>query len=96
MAEDPIQRANRWLSFYQEDDGLKSVLSTLRQAYFDRAADLEPSDTGKLLKLSMAGKIIDQIDAHILHIINAGKLEAAAQDHAERIAKIPEARRRFL
>jgi len=96
MSEDPIHRATRWHDFYHEDGGLREVLQTLRQAYFDRAADLMPSDTSALLKLGMAAKIVDQFDNHILAIITAGKIEQAAQDHADKIAKLPEARRRFF
>jgi len=96
MNEDAIHRAARWQAFYEEDGGLRELLTTLRKAYFDRAADLMPNETAPLLKLGMAAKIVDQIDAHVLHIVAAGKLEQAAQDHAERIAKLPEARRRFL
>ena len=96
MSEDAIHRAVRWQAFYEEEGGLREVLNTLRQAYFARAADLMPSDTSALLKLGMASKIVDQVDSHIQHIINAGKVAAAAQDHADRIAKLPEARRRFL
>lgn len=96
MSEDAIHRAARWQAFYEEDGGLRDMLATLRQAYFDRAADLMPNDTAALLKLGMASKIVDQIDAHVTHIVTAGKLEQAAQDHADRIARLPEARRRFL
>ena len=96
MSEDVIHRAARWQAFYDEDGGLKEVLVMLRQAYFDRAGDLMPNDTAALLKLGMAAKIVEQIDAHIRHILTAGKLEQAAQDHADRIARLPEARRRFL
>jgi hypothetical protein len=96
VSEDVIHRANRWADFYHEDGGLKDMLDTLRQAYFHRAADLMPNDTSALLKLGMAAKIVDQVDSHIQAIFSAGKVAAAAQDHADRIAKLPEARRRFL
>jgi hypothetical protein len=96
MTEDAVHRANRWQMFYEEDGGLRETLNTLRQAYFDRAADLMPNDTAQLLKLGMASKIVDQIEAHVTHIINAGKIQQSAQDHADRIARLPEARRRFL
>ena len=96
MSEDVIHRANRWREFYEEDGGLRDVLDTLRRAYFERAGDLMPGDSAALLKLGMAAKIVEQIDAHIRHILTAGKLEQAAQDHADRIARLPEARRRFL
>jgi len=96
MSEDIVHRANRWREFYEEDGGLRDVLDTLRRAYFDRASELMPNDTAALLKLGMAAKIVDQVDMHIRHILTAGRMEQAAQDHAERIAKLPEARRRFL
>jgi riboflavin synthase alpha subunit len=96
VSEDAVHRAQRWQMFYEEDGGLREVMQTLRQAYFDRAADLMPNDTAQLLKLGMAAKIVDQIDGHVVHIINAGKIQQAAQDHADRIARLPEARRRFL
>jgi len=96
MSEDVVHRANRWREFYDEEGGLRDVLDALRRAYFERAAELMPGDTGALLKPGMAGKIVAQVDEHIRHIIGAGRLEQAAQEHAERIAKLPEARRRFL
>jgi len=96
MSEDIVHRANRWREFYEEEGGLKAVLDMLRRAYFDRASELMPNDTAALLKLGMAAKIVEQVDAHIRHILSAGRLEQAAQDHAERIARLPEARRRFL
>ena len=96
MSEDIVHRANRWREFYEEEGGLKAVLDMLRGAYFDRASELMPNDTAALLKLGMAAKIVEQVDAHIRHILTAGRLEQAAQDHAERIARLPEARRRFL
>ena len=96
MSEDLIHRANRWREFYEEDGGLSDVLGTLREAYFARAGELMPGDTAALLKLGMAAKIVEQVDAHIRQILSAGRLEQAAQDHAQRIARLPEARRRFL
>lgn len=96
MSEDAIHRATRWQMFYEEDGGLREVLDTIKGAYLDRAADLMPNDTAALLKLGMARKIVDQINSHVVSIINAGKIEQAAQDHADKIARLPEARRRFL
>lgn len=96
MSEDAIHRGKRWREFYEEEGGLRDVLETLRRAYFDRAGELMPNDTAALLKLGMAARIVEQVDAHIRHIMCAGRLEQAAQDHADRIAKLPEARRRFL
>jgi hypothetical protein len=96
MSEDIVHRANRWREFYEEEGGLKEVLETLRRAYFERAGELMPNDTAALFKLSMAARIVEQVDLHIRQILTAGRMEQAAQDHAERIARLPEARRRFL
>lgn len=96
MAEDPIRRANRWGDFYHEEGGLKEMLDALRDAYLDRAAALMPNDTAALLKLGIARKIVGEIDAQIIQIFNAGKIAASNADHADRIAKLPEARRRFF
>jgi len=96
MTDDPIHRATRWHDFYHEDGGLKDMLDTLRDAYLDRAAALMPNDTAALLKLGMARKIVGEIESHVLSIFDAAKVISAAQDHADRIAKLPEARRRFL
>lgn len=96
MSEDPVHRATRWHAFMHEDGGILEVLTTLRHAYFDRAADLMPNQTSELLKLGMAAKIVDQIEAHLQQIVTAGKIAQAAQDHADKIARLPEAKRRFL
>jgi len=96
MNRDAVARASRWHDFYNEPGGVGDVLRSIRQAYFERSSDLLPSDTSALLKLGIAAKVVDQIDAHIKHIIANGQIEAAARDHADMIAKLPEAaRRRF-
>jgi hypothetical protein len=96
MTGDVVHRAARWREFYEEEDGLRAILETLRRAYFEKAGDLMPGDTAALLKLGMAARIVEQVDAHVRQILDAGRIEQAAQDHAARIAKLPEARRRFL
>lgn len=88
MTEDPLHRANRWEAFYNEDGGLDDVLSGLRRAYFERAQSLGARDTDGLLKLSIADKIVGELDAHIRFIIDGGKIEQDRKAHVERVRKV--------
>lgn len=96
MSEDAIHRAARWQAFYEEEDGLREFFNEMRTAYVAKAGALMPNDTAALLKLGLATKLVDEIEAYARQKIDAGKIALAAQDHAERIARLPEARRRFL
>lgn len=88
MSEDPLHRASRWQSFYDEDGGLDDVLSGLRRAYFERAQALGAKDTDGLLKLSIADKIVGELDAHIRFIIDGGQVEKDRKAHVERVRKV--------
>lgn len=88
MTEDPLHRANRWEAFYNEEGGLDDVLSGLRRAYFERAQSLGARDTDGLLKLSIADKIVGELDAHIRFIIDGGKIEQDRKAHVERVRKV--------
>jgi len=96
MSEDPIHRANRWHSFYHEDGGLKEFLDVRCDAYLAKAGNLLPSQTAELNALGIARKVVEEMRQEMIAIFTAGKIEAAAQDHAHKIAKLSEARRRFL
>lgn len=88
MTEDPLHRASRWQAFYDEDGGLDDVLSGLRRAYFERAQTLGARDTDGLLKLSIADKIVGELDAHIRFIIDGGRIEQDRKAHVERVRKV--------
>lgn len=88
MTEDPLHRASRWQSFYDEEGGLNDVLSALRRAYFERAQSLGAKDTDGLLKLSIADKIASELDAHIRFIIDGGQVEKDRKAHVERVRKV--------
>jgi hypothetical protein len=96
MSEDAIHRAARWQAFYEEEDGLRAFFDEMRTAYVAKAGALMPNDTAALFKLGLAAKLVDEIETYARQKIDAGKIAMAAQDHAERIAKLPEARRRFF
>lgn len=85
---DPKARADRWASFYNEDGGLHDMLLDLRRAYFERASHLSAKDTDGLWKLSIASKLVDELDRHIGAVISAGDLAAQQDEHLARIRKV--------
>ena len=73
----------------------------IRQAYFRRAGKLEvtlPADVriNALERLSFASNVLDMVEDHIRAIIDDGKIEEHNGIYAERIAALPERKRRWL
>lgn len=93
--EDPIRRQKRWQPFYEEPGGLRDMLSEMRAAYFMRMSVVEPWEVAKLANLAIAAKQIDMLDTAVLRIISDGKTAQAANDHADRVAAIPDYKRRW-
>lgn len=91
-----VARAHRWITFYNEDGGLKDMIASLRHSYFEKVGSLKPDDTAGLQALGMADRIAREIDAQAKAIIDAGKVEASQAEHAAKIAALPEAQRRRL
>lgn len=85
---DPKARADRWKAFYEEDGGIREVIADMRAQYFEKASSLGVRDTDALLKLSMADKIIREMDAYFKGIIANGTVEYDRANHAKRIAKV--------
>ncbi|MGR4893352.1 hypothetical protein ACIPPQ_20195 [Sphingopyxis sp. LARHCG72] len=85
---DPKARSDRWRAFYQEEGGLHDMLTDLRRAYFERAADLGVKDTAALLKLSIASKLVDELDRQISAVISAGDISAQQDEHLARIHRV--------
>lgn len=81
-------RAERWRNFYEEDGGLREVIADMRAQYFEKAAGLGVRDTDALLKLSMADKILREMDSYFQGIIKGGQVAADRAAHAQRIAKV--------
>jgi len=94
--EDPIRRQKRWQAFYEEPEGLRDMLATLRATYFQRMSSVEPWEVAKLTNLAIAAKIVTQFDGMIQAIIAEGKMAKAANDAAEKMAAIPDYKRRWL
>jgi len=96
MTVDPVVRAQRWREFYEEEGGLRDMLAEIRNAYLLRMADVEPWETGKLAKLAIAHKVSEQVDGFVASIFADGAVELNARHHANRIADLPERKRRWL
>ena len=95
-AGDPVQRGQRWQAFFHEEGGLDDMLQAMRRSYFERAAQLRPGDTDGLVALSLADRIVAEIDGQIRAIIVEGESAAADRERAAKIAALPEAMRRRL
>jgi len=91
-----VARAHRWITFYNEEGGVKDMIAGLRRSYFEKIGTLKPDDLAGLQALGMADRIAREIDAQVKAVIDAGKIEASQQDHAARIAALPAVQRRRL
>ena len=67
---------------------LREALEGLRRAYFERAAELGVRDVEGLQKLSIASKLVDELDRHVQNIIASGRLAAEQEEHLARIKKV--------
>ena len=91
-----VARAHRWITFYNEDGGIRDMIEATRRSYFEKVGTLKPDDTAGLQALGMADRIARELDAQVKAIIDAGKVEAKQAEHAANIARLPEAQRRRL
>lgn len=93
---DPVARGQRWMAYYNEAGGLQDMLAELRRGYFEKASQLKPGDIHGLQALSLADRIIAEIDGRVRTIIVEGEAAAREREHADRIAALPDAMRRRL
>lgn len=93
---DAVARGHRWGSFYGEQGGLSDMLEAMRRSYFERASQLKPGDIDALMALSLADRIVAEIDGQVRAIIVEGEVAATDRKRAEQIAALPEAMRRRL
>lgn len=93
--EDPIRRMHRWQNFYEEPGGLREMMGTIRATYFARMSAVEPWEVAQLSNLAIAAKVTEQLDAMIQAIARDGKIAEAADRQAEKVASIPDYKRRW-
>lgn len=96
MNDEEILRARRWQAFYDEEGGLKHVLESLSRAYLERMGQVEPWETDKLVKLSVASRVVKAIDNEIKTVIAAGRVAEQHNEHLKALDKLPAAKRRWL
>ena len=83
-----IARGQRWSAFYEEEGGIKDMISSLRHDYFTKVGQLSPGDTQKLLALGMADKIAVEIERKIQTVIETGRIRANDKAHTHKIAAV--------
>lgn len=97
---DPVLRGAEWSRLWDGDpilgDGLKIAFEKIKQAYFERAGLIEPWEGDKLGKLALARRIVDMVEGHVHSVISDGLIEDANRAQADKIANLPERKKRLL
>jgi hypothetical protein len=88
---DAVARGARWEDFYREQGGLKDMLASLRLGYFEAAAGLSVSDTGKLYEFALADRLARELEREVLQVIVTGKARAerTRAEAREQSARLP-------
>ena len=85
---DAVARGQRWDAFFNEEDGLRDMISNLRRDYFEKVGQLTPGDTAGLQALGMADRIAREIERKVQTVIETGRIRANDRAHAEKISNI--------
>ena len=85
---DAVARGQRYQAFYEEEDGLRDMISALRRDYFEKVGQLTPGDTAGLQALGMADRIAREIERKVQTVIETGRIRANDRAHAEKISNI--------
>lgn len=83
-----VARGQRWQAFYDEEDGLRDMFTSLRQDYFAKVGELSPGDTNSLKALAMADRICREVERKVQSVIETGKLRDKDRAHTNNIAAI--------
>lgn len=94
--EQRIARAARWSAFYREEGGMAEMIQGMRQTHLDALTMVEPWDTDRLKKIGLSMAMVNQLEQTVRNIMADGRIEEHAAAHVERLAEIPERRRRWL
>lgn len=93
---DPIRRKKRWEAFYNESGGFRDMILTLQATYLQHIIDADPRQVAVIANMKIAHKIAVELDGLAQSIIADGKVAEAATAHAEKIAAIPDHKRRWV
>ena len=97
----PEQRRARAERFrlWWEQDGMGEAVGELAAAYIARMASLEPQDrefADKAKVLSIAARVVKQVEAQIMAVVTDGKMAAAEITRLERIKELRPSAKRWL
>lgn len=97
---DPITRKNQWQLAYEGEGGIREAFDAIRSAYFKRAGHLDglkmDEQAAALHKLALASRIVDMVEDHVRAIMDDGKIEEHNQIHTDKIAGLPERKRKWI
>jgi hypothetical protein len=85
---DAVARGQRWEQFYAEEGGIQDMILAYRHGLFQRVSALGPSDTDKIMALSIADKVARELDGKVRDVIETGKIEAFRREEEQRFAAI--------
>lgn len=85
---DAVARGMRYDSFYNEEDGLRDMIASLRRDYFEKVGQLAPGDVDGLRALGMADRIAREIERKVQSVIETGRIRANDRAHSDKIANI--------
>ena len=97
MTRDPIEAATDAQKVL--DEFLTPAFEAVNDTYVARLAQIaasEPWDTDKIAKLAIAVRVAQEVRAQIEAVVTAGKLAAAEHLRAEKIERIPLAKRKYM
>jgi len=84
---DAVARGMRYDSFYNEEDGLRDMITSLRQDYFQKMGELKPNDLDGLRALGMADRIAREIERKVQSVIETGRIRGNER-HVRDVASI--------
>lgn len=84
---DAVARGMRYSAFYEEEDGLRDMITSLRQDYFQKMGELKPNDLDGLRALGMADRIAREIERKVQSVIETGRIRGNER-HVRNVANI--------
>jgi hypothetical protein len=91
-----VARAQRWKAFYEEDGGIGDMFARLTLDLTQRAAAIEPWETDKLKKIALSFALARELHGMVKGVVADGQLAEHVNERANRLANIPDAKRRFI
>ena len=87
---DAVERGARWEVFYTETGGLRDMLATIRQCYFQAAGAVGHRDDDKLYEYVVADRLARELEREVVQVIATGRakaerIAAAARENNARI-----------